>query len=532
MGKTEKSIWIYDTTSGMRLRTVEYDQTLARGLSQEKYRAFVCKNKSELLKKDVKDWEQDDFEELNDEQVALLQKLQAYNNPLCSTRLFSKMDEKEDNNGDFSDDNGDLKERFLDKVYLNIVSSKEFRKLQDKTQIFPLAKSDYVRTRLTHSIEVSIIARQIAYMIYARLKDEQKEQANETELKRAFLNCHNDVESIVACAGLLHDLGNPPFGHFGEDAIGEWFKKDENKKVYEEKISKQQLTDLQKFEGNAQSLRILSKNYYRKNERLSVPISVASALVKYPNVSTSKEISKEDNSPVYRHKMGINQSEEAVFKKLSKIVLNKEDKGITRNPLAYIVEAADDIAYVTSDIQDSIAAGIISFDEVKELEPFADDPEMWGDLLRTKYKSAVCDVFIKSFEEISQGTFGDSLVDASLMKGIDDKLRELMRDKVYEHPILVEPELTAVTIVNFLLDTYVPLCEKYAIGDKFSGIEKKYFSLVPEDLVNDYKNWLKDTPKAIDKDKVYHGILIATDYISGMTDGEAKATYQLIKGID
>ena len=148
----------------------------------------------------------------------------------------------------------------LEKDYQSIISSSAFRRLQDKTQVFPLDKSDFVRTRLTHSMEASTIARQLGIMVTNNEKGYLREEFNKnSELKE-------QIPIILSCAGLLHDIGNPPFGHFGEVIIGEWFKTELAKDsfVYKGKkvrdvLTEQMRKDLENFEGNAQALRILSR---------------------------------------------------------------------------------------------------------------------------------------------------------------------------------------------------------------------------------------------------------------------------------
>ena len=171
----------------------------------------------------------------------------------------------------------------FEKDYSRIVSSAAFRRLQDKTQVFPLDKSDFIRTRLTHSIEVSTIARQLGIMI----------SKNTTQYKPTDIAVPEDAEaiaSVLLCAGLLHDLGNPPFGHFGETVIGDWFKENLDHVKYKGQplrswLSEQMIADLENFEGNAQALRILLKAKHGSSLNLSK--AIISTLVKYPTDSCS-----------------------------------------------------------------------------------------------------------------------------------------------------------------------------------------------------------------------------------------------------
>ena len=177
----------------------------------------------------------------------------------------------------------------FERDYEKIVSSATFRRLQDKTQVFPLAKSDFVRTRLTHSIEVSTIAKQLGIMCFQNTSSYRYLPLDDTELEQEELRIQRigDIEAILSCAGLLHDLGNPPFGHVGEEIIREWFKKnlksiylcDENdEKSVAELLNEKQIADLENFEGNAQAFRILAKA--RHQSEINLPFSISSALIK------------------------------------------------------------------------------------------------------------------------------------------------------------------------------------------------------------------------------------------------------------
>jgi len=236
----------------------------------------------------------------------------------------------------------------FEKDYHEIVSSVVFRRLQDKTQVFPLDKSDFIRTRLTHSIEVSTIARQMGIMI----------SKGETIYRPSDIGEANTAEgiaSVLLCAGLLHDLGNPPFGHFGENTIAEWFKNQLGHVKYKGKpirevlaYQTQMIKDLEHFEGNAQTLRILAKA--RHNSEINVSAAIISTLVKYPTSSLEFDEHDPDNK---RHKMGYFYSERETLSEVSNIVGTKNEFGIHRHPLAYMLEAADDIAYATADLEDA-----------------------------------------------------------------------------------------------------------------------------------------------------------------------------------
>ena len=244
--------------------------------------------------------------------------------------------------------------------YDRILFSASFRRLQDKAQVFPLEKLDFVRTRLTHSLEVSSIAKSLAISIGYKLIDITANSEEQVNVKMV-----EEMSNILACAGLIHDLGNPPFGHFGEVAIREWFEEklskndDGNYTFYYDKytfnLDKQEALDLLNFEGNAQGLRILTKLHFVIDRfGMNLTTGVLSSVIKYPISSVELEKSK-------LNKMGYFKSESAVFKEIA------DDTNIwcARNPLVYILEAADDIAYLLGDLEDSFNKKIISHDLFK-----------------------------------------------------------------------------------------------------------------------------------------------------------------------
>lgn len=175
----------------------------------------------------------------------------------------------------------------FERDYERIVSSAAFRRLQDKTQVFPLSKSDFVRTRLTHSIEVSTIAKQLGIMCFQNTSSYRQhlpidqDEHNDEKLRAKRVG---DIEAVLSCAGLLHDLGNPPFGHVGEEIIREWFAenlknirllKSRDEMPVSDILNEKQIMDLENFEGNAQSFRILSKA--RHQSEINLPFSIISA---------------------------------------------------------------------------------------------------------------------------------------------------------------------------------------------------------------------------------------------------------------
>ncbi|WP_051080723.1 dGTP triphosphohydrolase [Psychroflexus tropicus] len=235
--------------------------------------------------------------------------------------------------------------------YGRLISSAPIRRLQDKTQVFPLEESDYIRTRLTHSLEVSYLASSIGQSIENLL-------LNKKELD---LSLKGNLSSLLRVAGLVHDLGNPPFGHFGEEAIKKFFKQ------YFEKNKKTSLSDLEKsdfenFDGNVQTLRILSKLYYFGDEfGYNLNYSSLASIIKYP--SNSLEGNKKPTTEIAKKKFGYFVTETETYKKINDYL----KLGNRRHPVVYLLEAADDIAYSAADIEDGIKLGKVNLDDIERI---------------------------------------------------------------------------------------------------------------------------------------------------------------------
>lgn len=460
----------------------------------------------------------------------------------------------------------------FERDYERIVSSAAFRRLQDKTQVFPLSKSDFVRTRLTHSIEVSTIAKQLGIMCfqnttaYRHLPLEPGEQGDE----RLSAKRVGDIEAILSCAGLLHDLGNPPFGHVGEEIIREWFR-DNLKKIYPSQendkksvadvMNEKQIADLTHFEGNAQTLRILSKARYQSE--INLPFSIISALIKYP--TRCDEIGESG----IRHKMGCYQAEEKAFLQVAEEVGTLRAKGkVIRHPLAYLVEAADDIAYMTADLEDAVKSGLVNIEEL--LQFFKEKYELfresytgasqhldktweiidcledlnrtekdktkvmsgWGTYLRRWLMYVVCWRFSKSYDSILQGTFAHDLFYDNNHSLTVKMLKDAMGRFVFDSRVITEPEVSAQVILNFLLDKFVPAVVRLNDYGKMTTQDKKVITLISDNYIDDYFK-AKDFDGVTDEaELLYRRILIATDFISGMTDGYAKNLYKKMSGLE
>lgn len=225
----------------------------------------------------------------------------------------------------------------FDKDYERVISSSSVRRLQDKAQVFPLQENDFTRTRLTHSLEVSSIARSMGKRIGFCLKEQDKIKDNQTE----------ELSSLLAVAGLVHDLGNPPFGHYGEDIIKEWFE------TNLESFGKADwIKDYIYFDGNAQTIRILARlQFLQDRHGMNFSYGTLATLIKYPWSSTSDEAKK-------NKKTGYYLTEEDLISDILLTTGMKDESGsIHRHPATYILEAADDISYLFADLEEAIYLG-------------------------------------------------------------------------------------------------------------------------------------------------------------------------------
>ncbi|MCM1189930.1 MAG: deoxyguanosinetriphosphate triphosphohydrolase [bacterium] len=461
----------------------------------------------------------------------------------------------------------------LEKDYKAIVSSSAFRRLQDKTQVFPLDKSDFVRTRLTHSMEVSTIARQLGIMITRNTSLYQP-----TELKENKNDECEKIPAILSCAGLLHDIGNPPFGHFGEVVIGEWFQKELDKDEFTYKgkcvrdiLDRQMQNDLCHFEGNAQALRILSKISNKEtSHEINLTKGVISALVKYP--VDSLHYTNNDDEDIRKHKPGCFLAEKESFADIARQTGTLLPDGeIARHPLAYLMEAADDIAYSTADLEDAYKKGLFSltefidfFDEkAKEIEKeraryakrlISDLKERvkkaksssaecikeaymiafqnWMDFVRKWFMYCVAFSFSRNYQGIMAGVYNKELI-AETFHGPSIKiLKQAMKKFVYIDPEIVKLELSAQKMLYSLLNDFIYAVIHFEEEGEYRPTQKqkKLCSLIPENLREDYFHAKKEGEDA-EGFNLYLRFLMVTDFISGMTDSYAKNLYQELNGI-
>ena len=272
-------------------------------------------------------------------------------------QLLSTKRSRESTNRSRYSKSTDLRSEF-EKDYHRIIGSASFRRLQDKTQVFPLDKSDFIRTRLTHSLEVSSFAKSLGQNIGENILAYKKDPSFTLQMKE-------DICSILQCAGLIHDIGNPPFGHYGEEIIREWFERNLPVMEYHgrkisELLSPQMCEDFYHFEGNAQALRLVTKLHFLVDEHgMNLTYALLNTIIKYPVASTEIDPQSDDIS---KRKMGYYFADQNVFHE----IVTATGTGNRRHPLTFILEAADDIAYKTADIEDSFIKGFLSYHKLLE----------------------------------------------------------------------------------------------------------------------------------------------------------------------
>ncbi len=415
-----------------------------------------------------------------------------------------------------------------------IVFSSAFRRLQDKTQVFPLSESDYVRRRLTHSLETSCVGRSLGHMVGNAI-------IKKYNLGDKFAPSH--FGSIVASACVAHDLGNPPFGHSGEDAIKQWFQNEDGSK-YIKSFEGSKKEDFINYEGNAQGFRLLTRLMHAPNEGgMKLTCATLAAFMKYPRCSC---VSIKSDLNVSSKKHGFFEAERKYFEEVADevglISRGERDAWWCRHPLAYLVEAADDICYGIVDLEDGVRLGHLPYQDAEAaLLPICDDRsliERLGKIYRDKEKiellraksinaliSQVVDVFIANEDDLLSGNFLVSLVSRITYSEYFKKVIEIDRSRIYTARPVIEIEAAGFDVISGLLSAFVGAVEDVAQnGEKASKRSQKIIQLVPGQFIG---VGIKPNP---DTDP-YTRLLKITDFVSGMTDSYAVSLYKKITGI-
>lgn len=413
-----------------------------------------------------------------------------------------------------------------------IVFSSAFRRLQDKTQVFPLPLSDFVRTRLTHSIESSCVGRSLGAIVGA-------EVIKKYDLAAGCSLAPIDFGVAVGAACLAHDMGNPPFGHSGEVAIQYWFGTSDLATNLLKQMNERQRVDFLKFEGNAQGYRILTRIQNSQREGgLQLTCCTLATFTKYP-----REAELPNEGPlqgVSAKKHGFFQREAGYFEEVAHAVgLIRRSEAIrwwARHPLAFLVEAADDICYHVIDFEDGYKLGHVSFDEIRsrfidiigthddlsEIDKIREKSEKVA-FLRAKAINVLvrqaAAAFIQKESDILEGKFDQPLLSVMDSKHVLEEIYKMSKSLVYSAQSVIDIEAAGFDVIGGLLETFVGAatdCAESPNGG--SSRSKKYVQLLPA----------KYSKEETDP---YKRLLRVTDYVSGMTDSFAVALYKKIKGI-
>ncbi|SDH39644.1 dGTP triphosphohydrolase [Myroides phaeus] len=413
--------------------------------------------------------------------------------------------------------------------YDRIIFSSPFRSLQDKTQVIPLSKTNFVHTRLTHSLEVSVVGRSLGRIVGSSILNKY------TYLAEEFGYTVNDFGAIVAAASLAHDIGNPPFGHSGERAIGDFFKKGKGEK-YKQHLSDKEWQDLIDFEGNANGFSILTKSRSGISGGLRISYATLGAFMKYPKESLPKKPTRD----VSDKKFGFFQGDKEAFIDVASELglLMKADRtevAFFRHPLAYLVEAADDICYTITDFEDGINLGWIPEEHALEflikIVQNSINPQTYSQLTskedRVSYLRAlavgsliqdVSRVFLENEDKIMAGEFPHALTEkCSYIAQMKDILAVSI-NKVYQSKEVIEKEIVGYRVINTLLDSFTT-----ATNNSFYGEETHYDSLILTLLPDKY---------IVESDSLYVRLMSICHFISMLTDGKALELYHMIKGVD
>jgi len=410
--------------------------------------------------------------------------------------------------------------------YDRIIFSSPFRRLQDKTQVFPLPGSIFVHNRLTHSLEVASVGRSLGNLVTADLKTNQSSHVP---------NIIGEIGSIVSAACLAHDLGNPPFGHSGESAIADFFKRGNGSK-YQEDVTSAQWTDFTCFEGNANAFRVLSHQFSGKRSGgFALTYSTLASIVKYPFESSLSG---------GKSKFGFFQSEKELFRKIASqlemVQISDDPLCYMRHPLVYLVEAADDICYQIMDVEDAHKLKILTYPETEALFLAFFHPETDRRLLdsihgnfeivsdfneRIAYLRAMvigkltkecAALFISKTDEFSKAEKIIPLF-ASLSEPSNsamNKIKTISQKKIYNDRAVIEIEIAGYKILGTLLEAFIT-----AIVEPDEFLSKKLLALIPSQYQNN-------------DNSMYGKIQTVVDFVSGMTDLFALDLYRKITGME
>jgi dGTPase len=429
----------------------------------------------------------------------------------------------------------------IERDYDRILFSTPVRRLADKTQVFPLDRNDSVRTRLTHSHEVSNLARSIGTTL-----------AFKHGIAQSAPNYQRNLPALLAAIGLVHDLGNPPFGHQGESAIQSWFIEHKNEILLNRNLSVQQQQDFLKFEGNAQAFRLVTRLQLLNDDfGLDLTYATLAAMMKYP-------VGSDRLDPTFagKKKHGFFSSEQPIVEMV--FARTGLQEGI-RHPLAYVMEACDDIAYVVLDAEDAIKKGLASFADLmgflkhhgngdpiitsvvtesqKKHDEYRQNTELspyeLNDVSMQRFRvfaiGALVREAVSAFLEQSELIVSGKLKTPLLRAGKGEMLRATLKDfgikHAYVHRSVLKIELTGYNVLRRLMDIFWDAIVNRADEQNVGSNRVHPFSrFVYGRISENYRRVFESPPGDVGNLPVrYRECLLLTDMISGMTDSYALA---------
>ena len=412
--------------------------------------------------------------------------------------------------------------------YDRVIFSSEFRSLQDKTQVIPLSQTDFVHTRLTHSLDVSVVGRSLGRKVRQKLLEKHP------HLQTVHGYQANEFGAIVAAAALAHDIGNPPFRHSGEKAIGEFFKTG-NGKQFKNELTDKEYQDLCDFEGNANGFKILTESREGRDGGLRLSYATLGAFIKYPKESLPKKPTKDISDKKY----GFFQSEKEGFlniaHELGLVKRSKNNISFSRHPLAFLVEAADDICYTIIDFEDGINLGLIQEEfaleylinlvrdtintkKYRQLKNTQDRVSYLRALAINTLINEVVAIFINNEDTILNGEFNVALLEKSKYEAQINDIIKISVENIYRSEEVIDKEIAGYEIIKKLLSVYTT-----AVNNKFNGEASNYDMLI-----------LNRLPKTIklNQEHLYERLLVVCHDVSLLSDSKAILHYKKIKGID
>lgn len=494
-------------------------------------------------------------------------------NKLEWKKLLSNKRLKSINNPSGTSDNGTQKygiRNDFESDFGRVIYSPAIRRMHDKTQVFPLSEDDNIHTRLTHSQEVMSIGYTFAIKLINEIYNDENKNITEEEFN--FLSNENEclratllrtIPMILQSVCLFHDIGNTPFGHFGEDTISNYFKellegdKEKQLELKRFKIDKSQELDFTQYDGNAQGLRVLTKLQILDNVYgLNLTSAVLGTYIKYPNTASKEK----DGGIIGNKKHGVFFSEYRYFQQIMENCgLNDDDKYF-RHPLCFLMEAADTIAYRTMDVEDGFNKGLYKLEHILQTVKRDNDNvdllkrinEIESETSSEKTKmvrlrillidylvTKAFDIFKENYNSIMNGQYQKELLDDDILN-IEDKLGNICKNKIYDSDEVNSLEVTGYSVIKGLLDFYIA-----AIIDKKNGLERKAYNLISKSIINTAILEKVTSVSSSINDKIdiskfnfedfqsldhYYKLRIIVDYISGMTDKYALMHYQKISG--